>query len=59
MVKLNLIFCSAGFLNPAVTVAVALAGVLNPITAMCYILMQILGAVAGAGIVSVSRTFLS
>jgi len=47
-------FYSGGFLNPAVTIGVVLAGVLNPVTGMCYILMQILGAVAGAGIASVS-----
>lgn len=47
-------FCSAGFLNPAVTIGVMLAGVLNPISGLCYILMQLLGAIAGAGIVSVS-----
>ena len=48
------LFYSNGFLNPAVTIGVALAGVLNPITALCYILMQIVGAVTGAAIASVS-----
>jgi len=49
-----LLFNSGGFLNPAVTVALMLAGALNPISGVCYIVMQILGVVAGAGLVSVS-----
>ena len=41
------------------TIGVVLAGVLNPITALCYILMQIIGAVTGAAIASVStRVFI-
>ena len=47
-------FFSNGFLNPAVTLAVLLGGALNPITSVCYVLMQLLGAVSGAAIASVS-----
>lgn len=45
---------SGGFLNPAVTIGVAFAGILTPITTLCYLLMQIVGAVTGAAIGSVS-----
>lgn len=41
-------------MNPAVTIGVTLAGILNPLTALFYVFMQILGAVTGAGIASVS-----
>lgn len=36
------------------TIGVTLAGVLYPITAICYILMQIVGGVTGTAIASVS-----
>ena len=45
---------SGGYLNPAVSLAVMIAGKLHPIPGTCYILMQIMGAVSGAGLVSVS-----
>ena len=42
-------------MNPAVTLGVMVAGKLHVITGLCYIVMHILGAVSGAGLVSVSE----
>ncbi|KAI8816972.1 aquaporin-like protein [Fimicolochytrium jonesii] len=41
---------SGGHLNPAVTLALLVARAVSPITALLYIIAQMLGAVAGAGL---------
>ena len=53
--KFLCLFCSGGYVNPAVTLAMMIAGKLHIITGLCYMLMHILGAISGAGLVSVSE----
>jgi len=56
MVKISFcIFSSGGYVNPAVTLGMMIAGKLHIVTGLCYILMHILGAISGAGLVSVSE----
>ena len=46
-------FFSGAHINPAVTLGVTLAGGLQPIMAIPYVLSQLMGAIIGAGIVRV------
>ena len=48
--------CSGGHLNPAVTVGVLVAGGVNIVAALCYIIAQLVGGIVGAACVLVSQT---
>ena len=46
--------CSGGHLNPAVTVGVLVAGGINIVAALCYLVAQLVGGIVGAACVLVS-----
>ena len=46
--------CSGGHLNPAVTLAVFVAGGVNVLAAVCYFIAQIIGGIVGSACVLVS-----
>ena len=46
--------CSGGHLNPAVTLAVFVAGGVNVLAALCYFVAQIVGGIVGSACVLVS-----